>query len=248
MIYKKIVTLLIVIFINACSSHNPYKNALPKDEKFTLYLKMGVRYLEMGQLKAAQEHLETALNIDAYSMDVHNALGVLSERLKNFADASTYYQRAMSLDSDNASIKNNYGRFLCEHDDPQQGIRILTDAVDMPLNARKWFAYTNIGLCKIKVGESEISENYFRQALVINKHYSPALFEMLKISYSKGQYMSARAFLERYLAVTQQNAEALWYAVQTERALGNITMATNYKNKLFSLFPASKYALQLKKY
>jgi type IV pilus assembly protein PilF len=82
-------------------------------------------------------------------------------------------------------------------------------------------------------------------ALQINRHYSPALFEMQKISYHSEKYMSARAFLERYLSVAKHSAASLWYAVQTERALGNQKLAESYRGKLNTLFPASKEAQQL---
>jgi type IV pilus assembly protein PilF len=70
---------------------------------------------------------------------------------------------------------------------------------------------------------------------------------MQKISYREGKYMSARAFLERYLAVAKHRAKTLWYAVKTENALGNKVLADKYKTQLFTLFPASKETQQLKR-
>jgi len=116
----------------------------------------------------------------------------------------------------------------------------------MPLNNRKWFAYTNIGLCEMRQGQQQLAEGYFRQALQENRSFPPALFEMQKISYRVRNYMSARAFLERYLAVANHNAETLWFAVQTERVLGNKELSEEYREKLLNQFPASKQAQQLR--
>ena len=133
-----------------------------------------------------------------------------------------------------------------ERGEHEKGMRLLNQALDMQLNNRKWFAHTNMGRCLLRKGQQAQAEAHFRQALQINSTYSPALFEMQKISYRNGQYMSARAFLERFLGVSKHNAQSLWYAVQTERALGNIDLANMNREKLFNLFPASKEAQQLK--
>ena len=106
--------------------------------------------------------------------------------------------------------------------------------------------YCRLGLCELKNAKQSLAEANFRQALQTNSQYSPALLEMQKISYGKGKFLSARAFLERYLAVANHTSETLWYAVQTERALGNKSLVEKYKEKLFSLYPLSMEAKQLK--
>jgi type IV pilus assembly protein PilF len=216
------------------------------EEKADLYLQMGVRYLDMNMTLPAKEKLEIALGLNSKNAEIHNALGVLHERLNQQSIAGSYYQQANKMSANNFSIKNNYGRFLCESGKYQEGVALLKQALMMPLNNRKWFAYTNIGRCESKNSDKELAESNFRQALQENSRYSPALQAMQKMSYDNGNYLSARAFLERYLAVAQHTSETLWYAVQTERGLGNKSMADQYKEKLFSLFPVSKQTVQMK--
>ncbi|MFW5444243.1 MAG: type IV pilus biogenesis/stability protein PilW [Methylococcaceae bacterium] len=245
-IIKWILVSLICVFINACSTINGSRAGSTNEKQAELYLQMGVRYLEMNKLKTAKEKLETSLAFDSKNAEIHNALGVLTERLKQYDIAREYYQDAFSRDSKNASINNNYGRFLCDRGEYDKGKNLLKQALAMPLNNRKWFAFTNIGRCELRQGQQQLAESNFRQALQQNSRYSPALFEMQKISYRDGKYMSARAFLERYLAVANHNEETLWYAVQTERVLGNKELSEEYRDKLLIQFPASKQAQQLK--
>lgn len=248
--YKQLVKylplILTCLMVSGCFSSQGSKDSLSKEEKSKLYLQMGVRYLEMNMLKEAKDNLEAAEKIDSNNANTHNTLAALYERLSMFPEALEQYQQALALDNDNAGIKNNYGRFLCERDDYEIGMQLLNEALVMPLNNKKWFAYTNIGLCEMRKGNQTVAEANFRNALQFNKNFAPALFEMQKISYHSAKYMSARAFLQRYLSVSQHNSESLWYAVQTERALGNQKLAENYREKLFRLFPASKEAQQLK--
>ncbi len=237
--------LCISVLLTACVQVNPPKD-VSSEEKAKVYLQMGIRYMELGKLNIAKTNLEKALDYDSGNANVHNAFAVLSERIKRFDDAKYHYQRAVSLDEENPQPKNNYGRFLCEQGDYKQGMAHLNVALNMPLNQRKWFALTNAGLCKLRQGDKKQAEIYFRKALAYNPNYSPALLEMQKISYHKRNYMSSRAFLQRYLSIARENAESLWYAYQTERSLGNIQAAEQYRSKLLDRFPDSIEAKKIK--
>lgn len=243
---KKILVTLLCMFLYSCTATKGSVGTTSKEEIADTNLQLGMRYLELNMLKTAKERLDFALSMDSKNEEIHNALGVLYERLKQYDVAGGYYKNALKINPDSASINNNYGRYLCERGDHVQGMQLLQKALNKPLNNRKWFAYTNIGRCELTQGKQDFAEGNFRQALLLKGSYSPALFEMQKISYRKRKYMSARAFLERYLAVAKHTAESLWIAVQTERALGNKQLSDEYRETLFNRFPASKEAQQLK--
>jgi len=243
---KYLLIVLIMVVISACVSSKRPKQDLSDEQQAALYLKMGARYLEMDMLTIAKENLETAEEIDPDNANIHNALGALYERMNLLSEAREQYQVAIALDGTNFSTKNNYGRFLCDRGEYEAGIQLLNEVLAMPLNKRKWFAYTNVARCELRNGQQKEAEYNLRSALQINKNFVPALLEMQKISYHSEKYMSARAFLERYLGRAKHNADTLWYAVQTERALGDQKKAELYEDKLFSLFPMSKQARQLR--
>jgi len=221
---------------------------LSNSEEAQLNLDMGVRYLEMDMLDVAKEKLERAYDLDSGNPDTLNALAVFYERIKDDKKAADFYDAAVSHApiTESYSIKNNYGHFLCERSHHEQGLEMLQEALNSPYNKRPWLAVTNIGLCHQQQNNVDKAEEHFRGALQINPKYPPALLEMLKISYDKQQYMSARAFLERLLGVTKESPETLWYGFQIERALGNRNGAEDYKEKLITTFPASSQAIQAK--
>lgn len=237
---------LICIVVSACITTTNRTDNLSKEQKADLYLQLGVRYLEMGELKTAKEKLYKALAVGSKNAEIQNALAALHERLKQDEIAREFYQQAMVLEPDNVSILNNYGRFLCDKDDYEQGKQVLQQVLALPLNNRKWFAYTHIGRCELKQGFVELAESNFRQALQANRNFPPALYEMQQISFNSGKFMSSRAFLERYLQFANHTAETLWVAVQTEQALGNKKEAEKYAERLLVKFPASKEAQQLR--
>lgn len=243
---KWIIISLSCTLLNACINTQYFTNTVSSAENAALHLKLGVRYLDLGMLEIAKENLDRSLYFDSDNAAIHNSLAVLYERLKQFKKARKSYQQAIDIEDQDIGINNNYGRFLCDRGDYQAGIQFLKRALNNPLNNRQWFAYTNMGRCELMQGQQQKAENYFRQALLKHKSYPPVLLEMQKISYYLGKYLSSRAFLERYLAVAQHNPETLWFAIQTERVLGNKQQSEEYLEKLFKQFPTSKEAIQLK--
>jgi len=239
--------LITCTLIGGCGLLSQTKSdSMSSAELANINLQMGVRYLNMGMLDVAKEKLENAYDLDSSNPETLNALAVFYERIKDDEEAADFYQAAIRNDPENYSTKNNYGRFLCEHGQPEKGMAMLQEALDSPMNQRSWLALTNIGLCRLQQNDAGKAEQNFREALFVNPEYAPALQEMLKISYNKQEYMSARAFLERYQAVAKPTAQTLWYGFQTERAMGNRQAAENLKEQLIMNFPTSSEALEVK--
>lgn len=225
---------------------NMSHDSMSNDEKAVLYMQMGLRYLGMDKLDLAKENLDKALRLDSGNAEIHNAMGEFYEHIKDYGAAEDNYETAARKASGNYNIKTNFGRFICERGNYQKGMSLLKEALDQPMNNRQWYTLTSMGVCYVKQDDLQHAEESFRQALLIQPDYAPALQEMQKISYRNRQYMSARAFLERYLAVSKHTSETLWFAFQTERALNNSKTAEEYADQLLTLFPASKEAQEIK--
>ena len=221
-------------------------DGMSRTEKASLNLQMGVRYMDLGMLDVAKEKLQTAYDLDSRNPEVLNAMAVFYERIKDNEKAEDFYESALGKDPDNYSIKNNFGRFLCDRGNQEKGMALLQESLQSAMNNRHWLAESNLGQCLLLQNNRLQAEEYFRKALQSNPEYAPALKEMLKLSYDNQQYMSARAFLERYMAVAKHTPDTLWYAFQTERALGNYATADEYKEQLLNTFPTSKEAQDVK--
>jgi len=229
------------LFLIACVQVNPPREVSSEDQA-SIYLKIGVRYLGLGQLDIAKEKLEKSVDLDSSNGDAHNALAVLYEKIKRPSDAKYHFERAISENDESPQPRNNYGRFLCDQGEYEEGLAHLAIAFNMPLNSRKWFSFTNAGLCYLKQNKMREAENYFRKALEVYPQYPPALLEMLKMSYRFHKFMSARAFLQRYFSVSPESADSLWYGYRIELGLKNRSGAEKYRTKLLTQFPDSKEA------
>lgn len=232
---------LLVAALSACGLVGNTESEIPDG----IHLQLGVRYLSMNKLELARENLIQALNENSGNAQAHNALAVLYEKLNQPDQAKDHYETALDLQPDDLSTMNNFGRFLCDHGEFDKGMNLLSEASSNPLNDRQWLALTNAGRCQLGIGQKQSAENYFRQALQVNSSYAPALSEMQKIAYEKGDYWSAKGFLQRYLGVADHTPETLLFAALTERALGNKELAKEYKNLISEKFPLSNEAKKL---
>ncbi|MBL6987068.1 MAG: type IV pilus biogenesis/stability protein PilW [Methylobacter sp.] len=238
---NRLALVLLVAVLSACGSSGNTK----QDNAGEIHFQLGVRYLSMNKLELAKENLLLALNSNSDNAQAHNALAYLYEKLNQPDKAKDHYETALSLMPNDWGVKNNLGRFLCEHGELEEGMELLSEAGTNPLNDRRWLALTNAGRCQLDMGQKQQAENYFRQALQLSKSYAPALSEMQKIAYEKGDFWSAKGFLQRYLGVANHTSETLLFAAYAERALGNIELAKQYKKLLLERFPLSTEAKKI---
>jgi type IV pilus assembly protein PilF len=243
-IFKLFLSSLVVCFLTACATTDDTKSV--EGNAANVYLQLGVRYLNLNKLEIAKENLQHAIRLDSKNAQAFNALAFLDEKLNKMDDARSHYQTAIALTPDDLGIKNNYGRFLCEQGEIENGMALLITTTTDGLNERPWLAMTNLGRCYMQLAKYQEAETYFTQALQLNQNYPPALLEMQKINYQQGNFSAARVYLNRYAQVSEHTPESLLIAAQIEGAAGNAGMAKHYQTLLLTKFPLSTEAKQFK--
>lgn len=228
-----------------CSLFSDQEEGASKEAAADTYAKLGTEYLRMGQMNVALEKLRLAITLDENNIEAHDSIAVLYEQIKEYPKARQHFETALELKPDSAATLNNYGRFLCDRGEYEEAFEHLQKAMEMPLNNNKWYAFTNAGRCELMRGDQNKAEQYFRQALEYQANYAPALLELQRISYRNGNYMSAKAFLQRYLEVAEHTPSTLWVGIQTELALGNRDLALQYRRLLLEKFANSNEAKQI---
>jgi len=241
---KLLMVFLSTTLIFSCSQNKLEPKKLSKSELAKVYRNLGIRYYKLGKLNIAKKKLNKALEIDPKQAQTHNALGVLYGTLRRKNIARGHFESAIALASDDAKVKNNYGRFLCEQGEFQNALNYLQSAARDPAHQIQWQVLTNLGHCELLQGNKQKAKLYFKKALLRNPKHSPALLEMSKIYYTEGKYMTARAFLERFFSASGkfQNAESLNVGYQIETALNDEKEAERYRTSLLRQFPDSPEA------
>lgn len=209
-------------------------------------VQLAAGYLQRGQLEYAKEKLDKALVIDSNDSQANNMMALLQWRFKDYGLAERHFARAVA-DESNAEAQNNFGAFLCERDRPEDAEKWFKRAAANPLYKTPAAANENAALCLMKKQAYTKAEPYFREALRVEPQRPASLYHMARISHDTGRTLAARGFIQRFFQASEDTAEALWLAVQVERALKNKNDEASYALRLRSRFPTSPEAQRLQK-
>ena len=207
-----------------------------------VYIDLSGAYLRENRLTEAFMNAKKAVIVDPKSSNAHYILALVYQRLGEMGSAEASYRKAISLDPRNPSALNAYGLFKCGQKEFDVADDYFRRALNNPLYATPWIASHNAGDCARQAGDLDRAERDFRTALQSNPRFAPSLLSMANVSYQTGQYLSARAYLQRYAEVAPHTAESLWLGVQTENQLGDRDQQASYGLKLRNNFPDSQQA------
>ncbi len=233
---------LLAIALAACVSDRPKQEPWDRPERATVQTDLAWNYLRRDELEVAREHVEAALALDANDSRANHVKALLLLRLGERDAARSYFKRALRSDPDNNDARNDYGAYLCDREEYKQGIAELERALASALNRRVSVSSVYLGDCYLKQQQLEDAGRYYRQALEENPGLARPLIAMAVISFEEANYLSARAYLERYFAVGPETAQTLLYAVKVEQQLGATDLAIDYARKLRAQYPRSSEA------
>lgn len=209
------------------------------------FVALAAEYLRLGNYSAALNYGTKGVKADPDNTNAQVVLALVYQALEENALAEKHFREALDIDPKDPYALNAFGDMLCEQGRYDEGLAHLNKAVENPLYERPYVAMGNAGKCAAAKGSKQEAETYYRNSLNSNEYYLPSLAGMASISYEGGHYMSARAYVERYRAITIPSAEVLWVGIQTERKLQNRDQAKSYELLLRSEYPDSDEVRQL---
>ncbi len=235
--------LLLSSFLSACTT-----GAIdPKAADYNSEL--GVRYLQQGRLKLANEKLLKALEQSPNSAQANHYYALLQARLKVTDKAHHHFKKAIAVTPKDPELRNNYGSFLCKTSQPQTAVPQFLAAVKDPLYSTPEFAYANAGICLRKAGRANDAqaEKYLRLALKKKREFPSALLEMAKLYKDRGDYSKAHAFMMRYEIVGQSSPAALQLCTAINTKIRDNAKASSCRSALLRIFPSSPEAEAISK-
>ncbi len=211
-----------------------------------IYVQLGIAYMREGQFATALQKLRRGLELDPNNANIHNVMALVYDQLDKTEKATSYFNSAVSLNPNDPYIRNARATHYCKLKQYAKADADFNAALKNPLYSTPWIALTNAGLCVLRQDNFAKAESYFRRALSRNSQYYIALEEMIKINWQQKNYLSARAYLERYLAVHPPSSALLWLAIRIESALNNQKAMERYKQQLLELFPDALEVQQMR--
>lgn len=188
---------------------------------------LGIDYLRKSRNEQALDKLKRALSFEPDHVRANWGLGIVYARLESFDRADTHFQRALAS-TDSPAILNSYGAFLCERGRVDEAISRFDRAAEHPEYTTPAVALGNAGICLVQAGRDGDAEAFLRRALDADPAYGPALAQMARIMFRRGDHMTARAFVQRREDTAELPAELLLLAARNELALGERGAAQRY--------------------
>ncbi|MCB1554992.1 MAG: type IV pilus biogenesis/stability protein PilW [Xanthomonadales bacterium] len=217
------------------------KQAQPEETReqsaAALQVQLGQQYLINGDLEKAQDKLKRALELDPRSVDAHTLVAVLNERIGRPEIAETHHRKALAIKPDDGALNNNFGVFLCGQGRYAESRTYFDKATSDPFYKTPGAAFANAGVCARKSGDLTASETNFRRALDLDPRNTVALYELARVAHERGEYLRARAFIQRYEALAPPDAALLSLAADVESKLGDQAHAEKYRERLQRDFP-----------
>jgi len=238
--------LLFLLIVSGCASKiervgfDPEKASVANAE-------LGVAYLARGKYKVAMNKLKKALAFDDDNANAHHYIAELYRRLEQNDLAAEHFKKAIELDDEDSSIKNNYAIFLCGSGSYKEGLNFLNKVLLDPLYSDKGQAYENMGLCAEKSGNIFQTEKFFTTALKFNKNLPAALLGLAQISFDKKKITAANAYLARHNKVARSSSQSLWLELLIARKKGLKGRVGSLALKLKQYFPDSREVKLLEK-
>lgn len=225
--------------------NNKLMSPLQPERAAQFNLELGIDYLRKGNLQAAKEKIDRSLEQNPRDSKAQITAGMLYDRLGEANKADAHYARGLALDPKNPEVLNNYAAFLCQKGKYERGEKLALEAGNNPLYRTPEVAFLNAANCANNAGNVKRAEENLRRALTVRPRFGEALFQMADLAYQQADYLSARGFLERYLAVGRSNPATLWLGVRIERGLGNDAAAQNYAQRLKIEYPRAVQTKEL---
>jgi len=234
---RNIAALLLVCYLSACVTE-------PTDTKpspdINALINNSLVYAQRGSLPKAQDTINQALAIDANSVDANNMAGLIYGKSNKVELAVKYFEKALSQARNDASTLNNYGNFLCDYGNIKQAEEKFLRAGTHSSNPKPEIAYTNAGLCVLRIPDIDQAESYFKTALDFKENNSIALYQLAQINFEKGRGIPALERLHAYSQFASHTPQTLKLGIEIGRLMRDKEVEIGYFNLLQNEYPTSE--------
>ncbi|MBT8421578.1 MAG: type IV pilus biogenesis/stability protein PilW [Gammaproteobacteria bacterium] len=211
-------------------------------EAAELNYQLGARYYKNGKFELARDRLLLSVKLDPNRAVTYSTLALTYEALGNLRLATQNYEKAVEVAPRNFEVRNMYAVFLCNQRNFAGAAENFEKSARHPENDNAEITLTNAGVCLVQKPDPEKAEEFFREALQVRADYGEALLQLCLLKYQAEDYLSSRAFLQRFMSANKTTAGVLYLGSQIEAKLGDERAYQDFVQRLLREFPQSPEA------
>jgi type IV pilus assembly protein PilF len=195
-------------------------------------------YFSRGNYNVALAEAKLAVKDDPSYVAAYNVQGLVYMELREDVAAREAFDRALSLDPNNAEVLNNFGWFLCTRNDTTRAIGMLKRAASDPLYPTPEKALLSTALCLRRTHQDAEAEQYLRRAVSVRPDMIGALYNLAVITAERGDYKDAEAYLNRYMRLlATPPLDGLVLGVKIARGSGDKATEQSFLQQLRRRYP-----------
>lgn len=233
---RLLTVIALAALISACAGTSKRSSA-DVDHAVQTNLGLAQSYMGKGDFEAALDKLHKAESLNPRSPQTQSMLGMLYERIGRPALAGPYYEKSVALAPDEGAMLNNYATWLCRSKRSADSLAWFDRALNDPFYKTRAMAFGNAGRCAVEAGLLERAEGYFRGALEIDANFTDVLQDMASLYLQRGDFLRARAFVQRRESLGPVGPALLDIAAHVEDGRGDHEAAQRYRRQLMEQFP-----------
>ncbi len=207
-----------------------------------LNYQLGARYYNAGNYELARDRLMLAVELSPKMAVAYTTLGLTYEGLDNLRLAREAYEKSVAVAPRDFEANNGYAVFLCRQEQYADARRYFERAANHPENDSGEETLTNAGICMLQKPDRVAAEAFFREALERRANFPEALIQLCALKFQEKDYLSSRAFLQRFMSSNPPSPEVLYLASRIEDLLDNDRGRTEFEDQLIREFPRSEEA------
>lgn len=235
-----VVTLLLSVTACVTTEERVFVSDATPERAVESKVNLAMNYLyQQNNAEAARRHLTSALQIDAKSPAVHNALALVFSREGDLELAEKHFKKAISYDRKFSTARNNYAAFLYSQVRYKEAMRELEYVVSDEEYKERLLAYANLGRVALKLGDFDKAKQAFERTLRINPNYDLAKLELAYVYFEQKDFTQAQAYYDEYRRATRQSPRGLLLGIRLADIKVDADARASYVLALKNLYPDS---------
>lgn len=186
----------LLLLISGCATVS-----VEKQREADFHYKMGISYMNEGNMQAAFVELQKAYQISPNNKEILNSLGLVYLQFEEFEKARNLFLKAIFIDSGFSEAYNNLGVTYFRRRQWEEAIDAFKKALSNPLYQTPERAFYNLGMSYYRIGQYEPSINAFKDAIKRSPLFPLPYYGLALVYNKEGRYGDAAAIIARAIEI-----------------------------------------------
>jgi len=246
---RAFIALFVLIFLAGCVTTNEtvFTNQEAPDVALKRRVELARAYIGEGNWDNAKRNLKLAADIDPNNAEVYEAFALVYQSTGEFDAAEENFRKALALDKTLSRARNNFAAYLFGQQRFAEAEQELDVVVRDTLYSGRPQAFTNLGVCRARLGKSEAAIQALERALTMEARNPMALLTLSQLLLERADYATAQNYYLAYRKLVRaQPAVGLWTGIRLAKALELADEQASLELALQNMYPESQEANALR--